>query len=62
MFRRHLHPSPFGFALGLVLVALWAGVWISLLASCDAQTQTRRPSQGLEAAREANLYKSAATA
>jgi hypothetical protein len=56
MFRSHLHPSPFGFALGLVLVALWAGVWITLLASYAPQTQTRRLGQLPEAARASNSY------
>jgi hypothetical protein len=56
MFRRHLHPSPFDFALGLVLVALWAGVWITLLSAYVPQTQTRRLGQQPEAARMVNLY------
>jgi hypothetical protein len=38
MFRRHLHPSPIGLALGLILVSLWAAIWIGILAEL-----TRRP-------------------
>jgi hypothetical protein len=43
MFGRHLHPSPFGLALGLFLVALWAAVWIGLVTAIAAEAQTRRP-------------------
>jgi hypothetical protein len=57
MFRTNLHPSPLGLALGVILVALWAGVWIGLLAGFGPQTQTRRPGQQPEAARLANSYK-----
>lgn len=56
MFRRHLRPSTFDLALGLVLVVLWAGVWITLLSAYVPQTQTRRPGQQPGAARIANLY------
>jgi hypothetical protein len=41
MFSRHLHPSPLGFALGLVLVVLWAAVWIGILATVSFEARIR---------------------
>jgi hypothetical protein len=50
MFRHHLRPSPFGFALGLVLVALWVAVWIGIFATVSLEARARglghRPGPG----------------
>jgi hypothetical protein len=51
MFARHLRPSPLGLALGLFLVALWAAVWIGLLASIAVEAKARRPGVDPGAAR-----------
>lgn len=45
MFRLALRPSPLAFALGLVLVALWALLWMAALAQVldPPQTAARQP-------------------
>jgi hypothetical protein len=46
MFRHSLHPTPFGFALGLAVIALWALLWIWVvgqLAGAPRQPERRLP-------------------
>ena len=46
-FRQCLHPTPFGFALGLLVMAFSLGLWVWLVAqlgvSPQASKQLRRP-------------------
>ena len=32
MFRSRLHPSPFGFFLGIAVIAFWFALWVWFLA------------------------------
>ena len=45
-FRQCLHPTPFGFALGILVMAFSLGLWVWLIAqlatSPDASKQLRR--------------------
>ena len=45
-FRQCLHPTPFGFALGVLVMAFSLGLWVWLIAqlatSPDASKQQRR--------------------
>ena len=42
MFRTRLHPTPAGFALGIVVVALWALLWLWFLVQLGSEP-ARRP-------------------
>jgi hypothetical protein len=60
MFARRLHPSPLGLALGLVLLALWAAVWIGVFASAANEARARRPRASPDRAHIALLQRATA--
>jgi len=43
MFRLCLHPTRLGFAAGLVVIALWAALWIWFLAALAGPRSDTRP-------------------
>jgi hypothetical protein len=46
MFRSRLHPTPTGLALGLLVIALWAVMWIWFLAQVAVGPQNALRQQG----------------
>ena len=54
LFRLRLHPTPLGFAAGLVVIALWALIWAWFLFGVSrgaAEKQARQPGAFPELAR-----------